>query len=162
MLEVFALPYLAVTGMIVWAVFEPFFRVNDLDSLSCAKVTISDLLAAPLPVSFVFLTVGWIVPPQSLSSSVQALVLVSGLALAATSLLVGLFLVPKTFRVTFPKRIAIVGVIAPFGTLLTIGWIGIAGWACFHSIAYLAPAMFIIGSATLGLRRLAMWVCRVT
>lgn len=161
MLEVFALPYLAVTGVIAWAIFEPFFRVNDADSLSCASVTISDLLAAPLPVSFVLVTVGWIMPARSLSFWVQAIVLVSALALAATSLWVGLFLVPKSFQVTFLKRMAIVGVIAPFGTLLTIGWIGIAGWACFYSIAYLAPAMFLMAFATLGLRKLALWVCRV-
>lgn len=161
MLEVFALPYLAVTGGITWAIFEPFFRINDADSPSRAHVTISDLLAAPLPVSFVFLGAGWIMPAGSLAFSVQVIVLVSALALAATSLVVGLFLVPRTFQVTFLKRMAIVGVIAPFGTLLTIGWIGIAGWACFYSIAYLAPAMVGIALATFGLRVLSLWVCQI-
>lgn len=159
MLEVFALPYLVVTGVIGWAVFEPFFRVNDTDSLSCAHVTISDLLAAPLPVSVVFLSTGWMVPAGSLTFSLQVVVLVSALALAAISLVVGLFLVPKTFPVTFLKRMTIVAVIAPSGTLLTIGWIGVAVGACFYSVAYLAPAMIAIAIVTVGLRMLALWVC---
>lgn len=161
MLEVFALPYLAVTGIIGWAVFEPFFRINDTDSLSCSHVTISDLLAAPLPVSFIILTARWMMPASGNAVYVQLLVLVSALAFAATSVAVGLFLVPKTFQVTFPQRLAIVGVIAPFGLLLTIGWVGFAGWACYYSVAYLAPAMIALVLATFGLRVLGLWACRI-
>lgn len=162
MLEVFALPYLAVTGVIGWAVFEPFFRANDAEGLSCSNITISDLLAAPIPVTFVFVIAGWALPGDGRSFWVQALVFVGALAFAAGCLAVGLFLVPQKLPLTFPKRMAIVGFIAPSGTLLVVGWVGFAGWACFYSVAYLAPCMILIAAATFGLRKLAQWVCQVT
>ncbi|MEL6105024.1 MAG: hypothetical protein AAFU85_03270 [Planctomycetota bacterium] len=161
MLEIFAFPYFVVSGVIGWAIFAPFFHINEFDSLSRAKVATSDLLAVSLPVSFVFLSSNWIMPLGIQSPWVQALVLVLALAFAATALIAGLFLVPKEFRVTSLKRMAIVGVISPFGILLTVGWVGLPVWACLHSIAYLIPSMVAIATATLGLRMLGLWVCQV-
>lgn len=160
MLEIFALPYFAVSCVIGWAVYAPFFRVSDSDSLSCAKLAISDLLALSPLVGVVFLSAQWMMPERILAVSAQAIVLVVALMFAVIALTLGLFLVPKTFQVTFLKRMIIVGVIAPFGLLLTVGWIGILVWVCVYSILYLIPSMIAIAATTFGLRVLGLWVCR--
>lgn len=160
MLEIFAFPYFVVSGVIGWAIFAPFFRMSEFDSLSCAKVATSDLLAVSLPVGVVYLSANWSLPLSIQSPWVQAFVLTLALAFAATALITGLFLVPKEFPVTSAKRMAIVGIIAPFGVLLTIGWIGLPIWACLHSILYLLPSMIAIAAATFGLRLLGLWVCQ--
>ena len=159
MLEIFALPYFLISGLIGWAIFAPFFRINESESLSCANVTISDLLAISLPVSVIFLSANRMMPVSILSLSVQASVLVIAFVFAMATLTAGLFLVPKQFQVTFLKRMTIVGIIAPFGILLTIGWIGFLVYACVYSILYLAPSMVAIAAATSGLHLLGLWVC---
>jgi hypothetical protein len=88
------------------------------------------------------------------------MVVASALLFAVIALTAGLFLVPKTFQVTFFKRMAVVGIIAPFGLLLTIGWIGFLIWASTYSIMYLAPSSIAIAAATSGLRILGVWVCQ--
>jgi len=95
-----------------------------------------------------------------MSGSMQATVAVTALLVAVPWLAAGLFLVPKTFQVTFFKRMAIMGVIAPFGILLTIGWIGFLIWACTYSLLYSVPSTIAIAAATLGLRILSFWVCQ--
>lgn len=159
MLEIFALPYFVVSGVIGWAIFTPFFRANDSE-LSSVSVAISDLLALPLPVSFVLLTSRWAIPAGSRSPMVQVFVLVSALVFAAMTLAASLFLVPQKFPISFLKRVITVGIIAPFGILLTIGWIGVLVWACVYSIVYLVPVMGLIALVTFGLRLLSLWACR--
>ena len=159
MLEIFALPYFVVSGAIGWAIFGPFFRVNESESLTCANVTISDLLAMSLPVSVVLLSAGWAMPVSISSPWVQAFVLATAFVYAATALTTSLFLVPKHFSITFLKRTAIVGVIVPFGMLLTVCWIGFLVWACLQSVFYLIPSMIAIAAGTAGLRVLGLWVC---
>ena len=157
MLEVFALPYFAVSGVIGWAIFQPFFRSEDSDSP--ASIATTDLLAIALPVSVFFLLAKLMMPVSILSLAVQAIVIVTALLFAAIALAVGLFLVAKTTQVTFPKRMLVVGVIAPFGILLTVGWIGLLIWPCAYSMLYLAPSSIAIAAATFGLRVLGSWVC---
>ncbi|MEM6978290.1 MAG: hypothetical protein AAF539_01400 [Planctomycetota bacterium] len=161
MLEIFALPYIFVSGVIGWAIFEPFVRVEKSESLSLAKVAITDLLAIAVPVSVLFLSARWMMPENILSFWVQSIVIMSALLFAATALAAGLFLVPKAFQVTFLKRMIVVGIIAPFGILLTVGWIGLLVWACIYSIVYFAPTSIAIAAATFGLRVLALWVCQM-
>ena len=161
MLEIFALPYFAISGVIIWAVFGPFFQANESDSLSCASLTISDLLAMPLPVSVVILTANCLIPQSISSIAIQAIVLVVALTFAVISLTLGLMLVPKKFGLSFLKRIVIGGIIAPFGILLTIGWIGFLIWACVYSISYFVPSMILIAIATFGLHALSVWICQV-
>ena len=160
MLEIFALPYFGISGVIGWAVFEPFFRVEKTDSLSPAKLAITDLLAISLPVSIIFLGCQWIMPESIESPYVQATVVVIAMLYAASALTLGLFLIPKTIQVTFTERMAVVGVIAPFGIVLTIGWIAILIWASAYSILSLVPASIAIATATAGLRFLGVWICR--
>ena len=160
MLEIFALPYFAVSGLIGWIIFAPFFRIEESESLSRANVTISDLLAISLPVSVLFASTRWIVPADVQSPVIQAIVVVGALLFALTALTVGLFLVPKKFQVTFMKRMATVGIIAPLGILLVVGWIGFLIWACTYSMLYLPPSMIALAAATAGLRVLGLWVCQ--
>ena len=113
MLEIFALPYFAISGAIGWAIFEPFFRDVKYESLSPAKITTTDLLATFLPVSVIFSCARWMIPVSFLSASVQAMVVAIAWLFAVIALTAGLFLVPKTFQVTFIRRMAVVGIIAP-------------------------------------------------
>ena len=160
MFEIFALPYFAISGVIGWAIFEPFFRTNDSDSLSPADITISDLLAATLPVSVLFSCARWMMPASVPSLFEQVIVVASALLFAVIALTAGLYLIPKKFQVTFFKRMAVVGIIAPFGLLLTIGWIGLLIWASAYSIVYLVPSSIAIAASTSVLRFLGFWVCQ--
>lgn len=160
MLEIFAFPYFVVSGVIGWSIFAPFVHVDVTGSLSRSKVTITDLLAVSFTVSMFVATACWMMPETIRTVWVQVLVLVMALLFAALALTAGLFLVPKSFQVTFLQRMAIVGVVAPSGILLTVGWIGLPVWACFQSISYFAPSMIVIAAATAGLRMVALWICR--
>ena len=160
MLEIFALPYIAISGVIGWLIFGQFFRSNDSDSLSRGNITTGDLLAIALPIGVLFSSARWVIPVEILSPLVQAIMVMLTLLFAATALVVALFLVPKRFPVTSIKRMTVVGVIAPFGILLTVGWIGFLIWACTYSISYLAPSSIAIAAATSGLRMLSFWVCQ--
>jgi hypothetical protein len=160
MLEIFAIPYLAISGVIGWLIFQPFLPAHQSESLLPAKIAITDLLAISLPISIVFSFARLIAPLGNMSGSMQATVAVTALLVAVPWLAAGLFLVPKTFQVTFFKRMAIMGVIAPFGILLTIGWIGFLIWACTYSLLYSVPSTIAIAAATLGLRILSFWVCQ--
>ncbi len=160
MLEIFAIPYLAISGVIGWLIFQPFLPAHQSESLLPAKITITDLLAIALPISIVFSFARVITPLGDLSGSMQATVAVTALLVAIPWLAAGLFLVPKTFQVTFFKRVTIMGLIAPFGILLTVGWIGFLIWACAYSLLYSVPSTIAIAAATLGLRILSVWVCQ--
>ena len=159
MLEIFALPYILATGIIGWAIYEPFFRTHEFESPPLAQVAIADLLAVSLQIAVFFTCVKWLTPIDELSLWGWGIVLLSALVFAVTSLVAGLFLVPRAAQMTFLKRMVIIVVIAPFGITLTIGWVGILSWACFYSVMYLAPAMFIVAAAMFGLRKLTLWVC---
>ena len=115
MLEIFAIPYLGISGVIGWLIFQPFLPAHQSESLLPAKITITDLLAISLPISIVFLFARVIAPLGDLSGSMQATVAVTALLVAIPWLAAGLFLVPKTFQVTFFKRVTIMGFIAPLG-----------------------------------------------
>lgn len=158
MLEIFALPYFAVSGVIGWVIFQPFFRSEDTDAR--VSIATTDLLAIALPVSILFLLAKWMMPVSILSLAVQAVVVASALVFASATLAVGLFLVTRTTQVTFPKRLAVVGIIAPFGIFLTLGWVGLLIWPCVHSMMYLAPTSIAIAFAAYGLRLLGSWVCQ--
>lgn len=161
MLEIFALPYFVVSGVIGWVIFYPFFRHGDLEGLSVASIAITDLLAVAIPASVVFALTRWLVPSNLLLQPfVQAIVVVVTVLYAVVALIAGLLLVPKTFQVTFLKRMTIVGIIAPFGLLLTIGWVWVLLWPCAYSMLYLPVSSIAIVATTAGLRTLAGWVCQ--
>ena len=162
MLEIFALPYFAITGLVGWAVFEPFFRADENElTLSFAKIAITDLLAVCVPVGVLLSAARWIMPDTISSLAVQTTVLSLALLFAVLALAAGLFLVCKTTELTFFKRLAIVGIIAPFGILLTVGWVAFLVWTCTFSVLYAVPSSLAIAAATYGLRMLGLWVCQI-
>jgi hypothetical protein len=162
MLEIFALPYFAITGVVGWAVFEPFFRADDTElSFSLAKIAITDLLAVCLPVGVLLTAARWMVPGATLSLPVQMIVLAIALLFAAIALIAGLFLLRRMIETTFIKRLAVVGIIAPFGVLLTMGWVVFLVWSCTFSMSYVFPSSLAIAAATYGLRILGLWVCQI-
>jgi len=160
MLEIFAIPYFALTAVIIWAVFEPFFRAAHSESLSLTNITITDLLAISLPVGVLCLAAKWLIPASILTLSVQVIVSLVAFLFAAFALTAGLFLLPKHFQVTFLKRMAVVAIIAPAGIFLTIGWAGLLIWACTYSIVFSVPSSLAIVAVTFGLRILGLWVCQ--
>ncbi|MFN3193777.1 MAG: hypothetical protein ACE361_24905 [Aureliella sp.] len=159
MLEIFALPYIGVTGLIGWAIFAPFFRFHASQPLTRAKLAIGDLLALSFQVSIVLSVAGWITPVSELSLTKKLLVVLAAFLYAAASLTAGLFLLPRALAVSFLQRMAVIGVIAPFGILLTVGWVVFLTWACMQSVMYFAPAMIAIAAVTQALRMLTLWVC---
>ncbi|XZE56344.1 hypothetical protein SH139x_002448 [Planctomycetaceae bacterium SH139] len=162
MLEIFALPYFAITGVVGWAVFEPFFRADDTElSFSFAKIAIADLLAVCLPVGVLLSAARWMMPVTNLSLAAQTIVLAIALLFALFALLAGLFLVRRMIEITFLKRLAVVGIIAPFGILLTIGWVAFLVWSCSFSMSYAFPSSLAIAAATYGLRIVGLWVCQI-
>lgn len=162
MLEIFAIPYIVVTGVIGWMIFEPFFRLDESQSLSRSRVTIGDLLACPLPIGVLLVFFRWVTPEDYLTLMVRVLAMLVAMLFAGAAWLAGLYLMPKTFDVPFLKRVVVVGIIAPFGILLTLGWIGFLVWVAFYSVIYVAPALVAIALSTLVLRMLTLWVCKVT
>ena len=160
MLEIFAIPYIFVTGWIGWLIFEPLVRIDEPQPLTRAKIVLSDLLSVTLPVSVLAASAKLLIPESSLSLTVQLIVITFVLVFVALAFAAGLYLIPKRPKVSLIKRTTVIAVIAPFGSLLTLGWIGFLTWACVYSVMYLAPAMVVVGAATQGLRMLTLWVCQ--
>ena len=160
MFEIFVVPYMVISGVIGFAVFEPFFRFDNFETLSLSKLTIGDLLAIIFPIGVLFAIARWTIPEDVGSISIQLMVVAVVLLFAMIALVAGLFLIPDDRPLDLPKRMAIVGVVTPFGILLTLGWIGLLAWAGVYSTVYLVPCVLAIAVATSVLRVLAMWSCR--
>ena len=161
MLEIFAVPYLGVSAFIGWAVFGPFFRAtDDIESTSMARVATTDLLAIPLPFAVMFQIAESTMPERMDTFLFQGIVLAVSAMFAAAVLGTGLWILPKSFPVNFPKRLTVIGVIAPLGLTLTIGWVGFLLWAGSHSMTWLIPSSAAIVLAIVGLRFLSLWICR--
>ena len=161
MLEIFAVPYFAISGVIGWVIFEPFFRRGESESFTLVNITTTDLLAVTIPISLIFLCAGWILPENIMSLPIQLVVIATAMLFAVLALILGLFLLPDNASVSFFKRMAVVGIITPIGILLTLGWIGLLIWAGAHSMLYLAPSSIAIAAMCSGLRILGRWVCGV-
>lgn len=162
MMEIFVLPYLAISAAIGYAVFQPFLRFDEFESLSCEKPSTGDLLAIMFPISVLFAVAKSVAPDRVLSPTTQLVVVLTAFFFAAVSLAAGLFLLPKEGRTSAVKRMAIIGVVVPFGLLLAIGWIGPLIWAAVYSTLYLVPGTVGILAATVLLRLLASWACHNT
>ena len=151
---------MAISGVIGWLIFQPLLPTHESESLLPAKVTITDLLTISFPISVVFAFARCAIPFANMSRAMQATMAAGALLLAVPWLTAGLFSVPKTFQATFLKRMVVMGVMAPFGIILTIGWIGFLIWACAYSLLYIVPSTIAIAAATFGLRILGLWVCQ--
>ena len=160
MLEIFAVPYLGVSAVIGWVVFEPFFRDGATEGPSAARVTITDLMAVTSTLGTSFAFIGWAMPEGIRSGSVQFAVIAVASLFATATFAMGLHLVPRASASSFLRRLTVVGVIAPFGASLTLGWIVLLMWAGWHSVLYLIPAAVAVAAMGGGLRALSIWVCR--
>ena len=160
MLEIFAFPYFLVSGVIGWVIFKPFFRANEIESLSCAKITIADLLAISLPAGVLFAVSSLITPPQIRSPLVQMTIVALTMLFAVSSLWVSLLLVTRMCSDSFIKRMTLVGMICPFGIIFAFGWVGLLIWSGSHSISYLAPVSVAMAAGIFALRHLSVWVCQ--
>lgn len=163
-LEVFAVPYLGISAVIGWVIFEPFFRDgvvgSSADPPPPAGVAITDLMAVVVPLGVSFAWAGWAMPEAIRSPTVQAIVIGLMTLFAAAAWVLGLFLLPPASRGVFLKRMAVVGIISPLGIVMTVGWIGFILWAGGYSILALVPSTVGVAACSAGLRVLSVWVCR--
>ena len=159
MIEIILLPYMAVSFFIGWAVFSPFSTLKDLDSMTFDNLQTVDLLAIFIPMS-VLLSVAQSAIPRGGSYTLMMVLLAAGMLLfSVVALATGLFLLSKLPQSTPLKRLAINGVILPFGTLLSLAWFVIPIWAGSYSIPYSMPAVLIIIFFAFILRQISYWTC---
>ena len=74
----------------------------------------------------------------------------------------GLYLLAKMKQTAPLKRMALIGVVIPLGSLLTVTWFTIPVFALASSFAYSIPAAIAVVPITLTLRWLSYWVCSST
>ena len=158
-MEIIILPYMAISFVIGWAVFSPFSQFEDLKRRKFAKVETGDLLAMFLPFSLLLAIAKWSTSAQALSVLIQVTVTTTILLFALFCLVAGLFLFPKMNRPPSFKRIAIIAIVIPLGTLLTVAWVAIPFLAYAGSFYYAIPATLAILPATLTLRYISIWAC---
>ena len=151
---------MATSFFIAWVIFSPFAVIEDLHDWSIAKMETSDLFAIFLPCSVLLALLKWVSPADNLSTLTWALIASTILVISVHGLATGLFLLAKMNRKPPIKRMAIIGVIVPFGSLLTLAWILIPVFAFANSMFYAIPATTAIAPITLSLRWLSSWVCR--
>lgn len=161
-MEIILLPYMAISFSIAWAIFSPFAKIDDLQEWTFARIETSDLFAIFLPLSFLWAVVKWTTPDDVLSVPVLAFFGTAIFLLTFFGLVAGLFLLAKMYRTPPVKRMAVIGIIMPLGSLLTIAWIALPMLAYAGSILYAIPAILSVVPATLALRGLSGWVCENT
>ena len=159
MIEIIILPYMAISFAIGWTVFSPFFPLDDLDSLSFARLELIDLFAAFLPVGLLLSLALKLIPKAVLMPFVMIVITTAALLFAAFSLAIGLFLLKKMPKTTTLRRMMINGIVVPVGSLLTLAWIAIPIYASAFSVVYAVPAIIVVGLLTLLLRSISNWIC---
>ncbi|MEM9825384.1 MAG: hypothetical protein AAF958_02285 [Planctomycetota bacterium] len=157
MMEIFVAPYLAVSAGIGYAVFGPLLPSDEFDSLKLSQLNTIDLIAIMFPISLFFALCNWLVPDDGVRASVVLSAFLSTVVYACCALALGLYLLPESISVAAHKRSIIIGIVAPFGLLLAIGWIGPLIWAISYSTIYLVPATVAIVIATSALRLMTLW-----
>ena len=159
MIEIIILPYMAVSFAIGWAVFSPFSSLEDLDSLTFEKLTTVDILASFLPLCVTLSISLAAIPKDALTALLLTLIAAAIFGFTIMGLAIGLFLLSKLQNTTSLKRIAVNGIVIPFGSLLAIAWFVIPIWASSYSIFMSMPAMLAIPVCVLGLRAISDWTC---
>lgn len=159
MIEIIILPYMAVSFAIGWAVFSPFSSLDDLDSLTFEKLTTIDILASFLPLCVMLSISLAAIPKEAVTTLLLVLIVAAIFGFTIAGLAIGLFLLSKLENTTSLKRIAINGVVIPFGSQLAIAWFVIPIWASSYSIFMSMPAMLAIPICVLGLRAISDWTC---
>ena len=159
-MEIIVLPYMAISFSIGWAIFSPFAQLEEILDLTFSKVETSDLFGLFLPISFLLAAATWTTTADVFEFWV-VLVVTSGIVLFAfSSLLLGLFLFSKMSQPSPLRRMVVIGIIIPFGSLLSIAWFLLPLVAFSTSVFMAIPGTLMIVPATLGLRTLSWWACK--
>ena len=156
---VLVLPYMAISFVIGWAIFAPFAKLENLRDWTFSRIELSDLFATFLPLSLLFAAASWTVPPEWFSFTAWLLTIGSFIILAACGLAAGLFLLAKIEPTSVPKRMALIGLVVPIGSFLTLAWMVIPTVALNYSALYAIPATLAIIPIAWGLRKLGRWAC---
>lgn len=159
-MEIIILPYMAISFIIGWAIFSPFADLEGLDTWTFARIETSDLMGVFVPVSLMFACATWTletvnVPVVGWSIVASAIFLFAFLGFGA-----GLYLLAKMKQTAPLKRMALIGIVIPLGSLLTVSWFAIPVVAMASSIVYSIPAAIALVPITCALRWLSHWVCR--
>lgn len=159
-MEIIVFPYMAISFAIAWAIFSPFAQLDDLQKWSFARIETIDLLAVFLPMSLLWAAVRAMTPDEYLSLPLLVVLASAILSLTLFGFLAGLFIIAKMQPPPAIKRMALIGIILPLGSLLTVAWIGLPLLAFAGSFLYAIPAIISVVPVTLGLRGLSGWVCQ--
>jgi hypothetical protein len=159
-MEIIILPYMAISFSIGWAIFSPFAEIEDLQQWTFARIETSDLFATFLPFCLLWPVVTWATPTAYFPVVVLMSIAVTIFMVTLFGFVVGLFLLAKIDHATPVKRMAIIGIIIPLGSLLTLAWIAFPLWAFAGSSIYAIPAVLAVIPITLVFRGLSDWACR--
>ena len=159
MFEIFIPFYMAISCLIAWMVFSPFAFLDGTQSRKFAKIKTCDLLAVFLPLSG---TLSLLTKPSGgISVWFVLLVVSTALILSGFSLLAGLYLFEKMAAISAAKRIAVIGIIIPFGSSLTLAWVALPIYAFALSVHLAVPSLIAVAVMTTLLRIVSIWVCRL-
>jgi hypothetical protein len=158
MMEIIILPYMAISFLIGWAIFSPLADLEGLDAWTFARFEMSDLFGVFVPVSLLFSYATWAlktaeVPVVGWSILASAIILFSFLGLVT-----GLYVLAKMKPTAPLKRLTLIGVVIPLGSLLTVFWFAIPVVAMASSVVYSIPAAVALVPITLVLRWLSHWI----
>jgi hypothetical protein len=158
-MEIIVLPYMAISFSIGWAIFAPFADLEKLHEVTFAKLETGDFLAIFIPFSILMAIAMGVLPKEILSTPMLIVVVASILIFSVASLLTGLFLLNKICEPAFLRRVAMIGIVIPLGTLHTLLWFALPLVAFAHSVFYAIPAALAVIPVTLLFRRLSHWLC---
>ena len=158
-MEIIILPYMAISFFIGWAIFSPFADLEGLDTWTFAPMEISDLLGVFVPVSLLFACATWVLKTANIAAMGWSIVATAIFLFAFSGFGVGLYLLAKMDQTAPLKRMALIGIVIPLGSLLTVSWFAIPVVAMGSSFVYAIPAAVAVVPITLALRWLSSWVC---
>jgi len=158
-MEIIVFPYMAISFFIGWAIFSPFADIEDLDCWTFAKIETSDLFGAFLPISFLLAIFTWRIETNSISVFTWSFVAIASFLISLFGFVVGLYVLAK-MKTTSPfKRMAMIGIVIPMGTLLTFAWIAFPLFGFANSIVHAFSATLLLIPVTWAFRVLSCWVC---
>jgi len=159
-MEIIILPYMAISFSIAWAIFSPLAEIEGLHQWTFARIETGDLLAIFVPLSSLLAFANWATSAFEIPMLGLTLIVASIGVFTLAGLFAGLFLLAKMSYRPVVKRMAMIGVVIPLGSLLTLAWFALPIIAIAESVLYAIPATIAVVPITMMLRSLCEWVCR--
>lgn len=159
MMEIIILPYMAISFIIGWAIFSPLADLEGLDTWTFARIEMSDLLGVFVPVSLLFACATWDLRATNVAVFGWSIVATAIILFAFLGFAAGLYVLAKMKPTAPLKRMALIGIVIPMGSLLTVSWFAIPIFAMASSFVYSIPAAVAVIPITLALRWISNWVC---